>query len=122
MEIKKDKDNLIVTIPLRQTAYDAVGDEVGQVSNIMGVIAGDEMTFSQEIDMTYKGKASQEGMPLIHYYGEENEFKELCHNLGISYIKHSICAYCNKVIYGAYTLGDKGNQCFSCEVVAKKRA
>ena len=115
MIITKDKDNLIVKIPFHQKVYDTFGEKSGETDNLIGVIAGDEITISRSIDMSYKGKDSQEGMPLIHFDGTEPEFIRLCEELGISYIKHSLCDYCNKVLYGSFTIGDKGNMCFECE-------
>ena len=38
MNIKKKKNNLVVTIPIYQPTYDAFGEKIGYISNIVGII------------------------------------------------------------------------------------
>ena len=115
MDISHTKTHLIIKIPRFQTAYDAIGEEVGKTPNIVGVLAGEEMSLSQAIDMTYKGKDPQEGMPLIHFYGDKKEFLELCKTLDLNVWVHELCSLCGKTLYGSYGLGDKGPICGECE-------
>lgn len=114
MKITKTKNELVVKIPLWQNSYDAIGQLIGQVPKIIGVIAGDEIGFSWLNDLGYKGD-QQEGEMFLKYYGEDDEFRKLCKELDIDVWEHSICAYCGKVLYGSFTISDKGYECFECE-------
>jgi hypothetical protein len=119
MKITKTNKDLVIKIPLYQNSYDAIGQKIGQVSNIVGVIAGERCTISQLIDLGYKDDV-QEGMEIVIWsnYAEEDdkkEFKKLCKELGIPVWEHPICAYCGKVIYGCHFWGNKGAMCQDCE-------
>src|SRR3990167_3836988 len=99
MKISKQDDKIICELDFYQhkkNPYDK-NEEKELTHNLIGVIAGDNFTISHLIDLSYKN-SQQEGMPLIHFYGSEIEFIELCEELGISYIKHSLCDYCGKVL------------------------
>lgn len=119
MKITKTNKDLVIKIPLYQNSYDAIGQKIGQVSNIVGVIAGEKCTISQLIDLGYKDDV-QEGQEILIYtdYAEEKdkeEFRNLCQELGIPVWEHPICAYCGKVIYGCHFWGEKGAMCQDCE-------
>lgn len=108
MKIYKKDDKVIVELNLWQDSYDAIGEKIGQVSNLVGVICGDEQGISQSIDMAYKGKGPQIGDFLIKTDLDETEFKKLCKELGIYVYEYPVCAACRKVIYGVHTINDKG--------------
>ena len=115
MNIKKENDNLIVTIPLKQKIHNPYDeDETGECDNLVGICAGDEFTINQSIDMSYKGKAPQEGMPILHFTTRE-ELEEVCGKYNIQIWEHEICGFCKKVIYGTSTYKDGKNQCYDCE-------
>lgn len=124
MKITKTNKDLVIKIPLYQNSYDAIGQKIGQVSNIVGVIAGEKCTISQLIDLGYKDDV-QEGQEILIYtdYAEEKdkeEFRNLCQELGIPVWEHPICAYCGKVIYGCHFWGRKGNMCQDCEASGER--
>jgi len=125
MKYEIKDDNLIVTIPLKQTARDYYDQDCGKIDNIIGVISKDqfgneEIGFHQLIDMTYKGKESQIDGLLVPYYGEKEDFIKLCKELGISYYEYPTCVYCGNSIYGSFSDGDKGPRCYDCEKKAEK--
>lgn len=120
MKITKNKDNLIITIPRWQDDYDISDTYVGQIPNIIGVIAGDEQGFWGLSSRTYKGADPDITGPIIVTNLEDGEFEKLCKELDVDFFRYPMCEYCHKVIYGSFTLGDKGNQCFDCERNAKK--
>ena len=113
MKITKNEDDLVLRIPLYQNSYDAANELIGKTNNLIGVIAGDEFTISQWIDMSYKGKAPQEGMPYIHLESKE-ELERVCAELGLQVLQHEVCIKCQKVIYGSHPW-DGGPVCFRCE-------
>ncbi len=120
MKIYKKGKKLIIELEFFQNSYDAIGQKIGQVSNIVGVIAGERCTISQLIDLGYKDDV-QEGQEILIYndYAEEEDkedFKILCEELGIPVWEHPICAYCGNVLYGSFLWGDKGNMCNECSL------
>lgn len=114
MEITKEGDEMVVRLPLRQETFDCVGELVGETDNLVGVIDGDIYTISQMIDMTYKNKAPQEGMPFVMLPNRE-EFERVCKDFNLQIWELPNCAYCSKSIRGSFTLSDKGNKCGNCE-------
>ena len=112
-KLSKDKQHLEITIPLFQKSYDTTGKHTHDTINIVGVIAGDEYSLSQVVDLGYKG-TQQEGMPIIMLDSRE-ELERVCKEFDIDIIEHEICSECGKVIYGVHTLGDKGALCLECE-------
>jgi hypothetical protein len=114
MNIKKQKDTLIISIPLWQDAIDAADQVVGKVPNVIGVCAGNDFTISYAIDMTYAGKGIQEGMPMLHFDTKE-ELEEVCKKFGIDIWTHELCGFCGDVVYGTFTYSDGKIQCLSCE-------
>lgn len=121
MKISKNKENLIIEIPLYQDALDYFGEKVGEISNIIGVVSQDqwgneEIGFHKLIDMTHKDKESQIDGLLVQYYGNKEDFKKLCKDLDISYFEYPICETCKKVIYGSFGFDKDGkNICYDCE-------
>ena len=117
MKIYKNDNKVIVELDFWQfknNPYDAE-EEKEETHNLIGVIAGEEMTISQLNDLSYKD-SSQEGAPLVYWHDGKDKFIKLCKEIGIGIWEHEICAYCRKPIYGVFTMGDKGNQCFGCEL------
>lgn len=120
MKITRNKNNLVVTIPLRQEVRDVWTDEyIGETDNIRGVIvkSGDddsgmfEQGFYQSIDMSYKGKGPQLGSPLIMTEMDDDEFRALCKKLKIEVEEYFKCAVCKKTLWGTYTYSDNGPIC-----------
>lgn len=114
MDIKKENDELVLRLPLKQKSFDAVNEYTGDVDNLVGVIDGNNYSISQSIDLGYKND-TQEGMPIIMFEDKE-ELKKVCKEFDIQIDELPICAYCNKGIRGSFTLGDKGDMCYSCEL------
>jgi len=121
MLITKDKNNLIIKVPLKQDATDAIGQKCGTIDNIIGIACNDEygneeLGFSRLSDRTYKG-ASPDICEIFFYVNdlEKEAFEKLCEELEIDFFEYPICAYCHKTIYGSFTEGDKGNMCSDCE-------
>jgi len=127
MEIYKKNKNLIISIPLRQTSsnpYD--DDEIIELDNIIGIIAGNEYGFCSLIDMSYKDKGPQVGSWFVKFdeihdntIGDKETkylwFTELCKKLDIDLFTYPICFKCKEVIYGYFTIDEKGNNiCLSC--------
>lgn len=118
MSIFKDNDELVLRIPLWQKSFDAVDTYIGDVPNLIGVIAGDELSISYLSDLGYKGD-QQEGAPLIMFYDRES-LQEACQKLGLDIWEHPLCGYCNKAIRGSFTFGKEGNMCPDCEYKGTK--
>lgn len=104
----------MVELDLWQDALDYFGEKVGQVQNLIGVIAGAEQGIHQSIDMTYKDKFPQVGEILIRTWLKDNDFKKLCVDLGIECCEYPICHKCKNVIWGTHTYDDNGEVCFDC--------
>ncbi len=121
MKIYKTKESLIVEIPLYQDALDYLGEKVGEISNIIGVICNDEcgneeMGFHHLIDMTYKGKAPQIDGLLVSFHRDKKKFIELCKKLDIDVFEYPICGTCKKTVYGCFTTDkDRKPLCFDCQ-------
>jgi len=107
MNIHREGEELVVRIPIWQDCYGALYTKVGRVHNIMGVVAGDEYSISQMIDMTYKGKAPQEGMSIVNF-NSEKELREVCKEAGLEVWEASMCFRCNKRIWGCCTIDSEG--------------
>ena len=111
MKIERKKNNLVVTIPLFQESFDAIGEHTHNTNNLVGVIAKDEYTISQLIDLGYKG-TQDEGMPIICFNTRE-ALESACTIAGIDIWEHPICKKCDKVIYGSHSW-DNGAICVDC--------
>ncbi len=125
MKIYKKSKKLIIELEFFQDSYDAIGQKIGQVPNIVGVVAGNRCTISHLIDLGYKGDV-QEGMEIVIWSDDATkkdieEFKKLCNDLEIDVWEHAICAYCGKVIYGCHFWGNKGAMCQDCESKSLER-
>ena len=121
MKITKDKDNLIVTIPLKQKENNCYcpEEDLGETDNLIGIIAGNEFSISQLIDLSYKGD-QQEGMPII-MFNDREELEEVCKRFKIIIWEHPLCATCGKVIRGCFTQGKFGPLCYTCEQDGHKK-
>ena len=106
MNIKKENNNLILTIPLKQMSYDAIGEEIGQVDNLVGFSDGKEFSLNYLIDLAYKG-SMQLGMPVIHFTDKE-ELEEVCKELNLDIWEYERCAVCDKTLLGTHTCDDQG--------------
>jgi hypothetical protein len=118
MKISKDKDNLIIKIPLWQTGKYTYGEGNWTEQNFILVKTkefGDwDYTISQGNYLDYKDDL-QEGMPLVHLTEEEfNEVKKLT---GFPlYAEHPECHRCHKTLYGCFTCDKDGHSvCLECE-------
>ena len=56
MKITRKNNKLIIEVNTLQDAHDAIGEVVGKVPNLVGVISGDEQGIAHLSDRTYKGK------------------------------------------------------------------
>lgn len=85
--ITKENGFLVLRIPLKQNQYEAYGEVVGEVENIIGLVDLNNCsyTISNLIDMSYKGKAPQIGSPIICFDTIE-ELKEVCEKIGLNII------------------------------------
>ncbi len=116
MQIKKIKDKIVVEIPFWQTSYDAVGQEVGRIPNIIGLIEKEVCSLNQLIDMSYKGKTPQLGGNLVETSLEPKGFKKLCKELQIDYIELPVCSRCFEAIWGVFTIDEEGKEiCLDCD-------
>lgn len=115
-KIKIEKNELVIRIPLKAKVRNQYmeDEDLGEMDNILGMIAGDEMGFSNYIDMSYCGKAPQFTDMFYRFWGTNEEFKQLCKELGLYCHEYETCSECKKPIYGSFTLGDKGPVCYDC--------
>ncbi len=108
---------MVVRVPLLQEVNNCYDDDADlpkrMTSNLIGVIAGNDFTISQLIDLDYKDD-QQEGMPII-YFEDKEELEKACTLLGVSIWTHSLCSYCKKVIRGSCGYGEKGFKCYNCD-------
>ena len=124
MKIYKKKDKIIFEIPKWTKRFNPYmpNKDVGSHQTLVGIIRNDkhgnqELGFANVIDMSYSGKPDQNTDIIIYIeYLEKLEFIKLCKDLELNYIEYPICAYCNKTIYGAFTIGDKGNMSDKCNI------
>ena len=123
MKISKTKNELVVKIPLWQDSYDAIGELIGKVPNLIGCCVKDRndpenykycrFTINQLCDLGYKGD-QQLGMELLTFSTEE-KLKEACKIGSIDIWHYDVCAYCGKPLWGSFTMDEKGYTCFECE-------
>lgn len=121
--ITKEDNNLVMRIPLWQKSYDAIGEEIGEVPNLIGNIIErkeglSEYTINQLIDLGYKD-STQLGCPIICLDSRE-ELEEVCKELGLQIDETPMCAYCDKPLYSSFYWVDKGNQCYECHLKEEK--
>lgn len=118
MKITKENNDMVIRIPLFQKMIDVYGDgDLGETNNLIGIVAGNEYSISQLIDLAYKDD-QQEGNPILMFDTEE-ELREICKEFDLDVWVHPICAYCKLVIRGSYTSGEKGDMCRDCENIKK---
>ena len=84
MNIKKENNELVVRIPLKQKINNPYIDEkdLTETDNLVGIIAGNEYSLSQRIDLDYKGD-QQEGSPIIMFNNRE-ELEQVCKDFEIA--------------------------------------
>ena len=92
-EIKKDGENLVITIPLVTTRYNPYmdngdGSYKGEpMENIIALVESElDMGFCYRIDMSYKGKNDQWTDYFYKYHGPRSEFEKLCHEMNIDIV------------------------------------
>lgn len=112
--ITKENEELVLKIPLWQKSYDAIGEEIGNVPNLIGFSDGKEFSINQLCDLGYKD-STQLGMPIL-MFTDKQELEKECKKLGLEIWEYNSCAYCKKTLYGSFTLDDKGYKCFDCEL------
>jgi hypothetical protein len=114
MNIKKENNELVLRLPLLQPSFDAVGKQLNDVDNLIGVIAGNDYSISQLIDLAYKGD-QQEGMPIVMFESKE-ELEKVCKTFNINIWEHRvICECCKNIIRGSFEYDEKGPRCYNCE-------
>ena len=122
MKITKDKDNLIVKIPLRQRMNNSYmnDEDLIEVPNLVGVIVkskDDSGMMEQGIynlnDLSYKG-STQLGMPIVMTCMEDANFRKLCKEVEIDIWEYEACVECNKPLWETHTCNDKGES-ICCE-------
>ncbi len=118
MKITKDKDNLIISIPLYQTGEYTYGEGKWRETNFVLVrtwdkrLDGWDYTISKAIYLDYKDDI-QEGMPIVHL---SKGMFEAIQELGFPvFTEHPPCSKCKEPIYGSFTWDDGGAVCFACE-------
>lgn len=94
--------------------FDAIGELVGRVPNLIGVIEGDEQGIHQSIDMNYKDKDPQIGGRIVQTYFDNDEFRKRCVEWGIDLFECPICTYCQKSIWGTFTFKNGKDCCLDC--------
>ena len=118
MNITKEKNELVLRISLKQMSYDAIGEEIGYVDNLVGFSDGKDFSINHLCDLAYKGD-QQLGMPIITFV-DKRELEEECKKLGLNIWEFNRCAYCDATLLGSFIMGDKGYMCYSCELDEKK--
>ena len=113
MNITKKNDELVLRIPLKQKDYDAIGEYIGDVPNLIGIVAGNEYSISHLIALGYKDDI-QEGSSIIMFESKE-ELEKICKELDIDIWIHPVCSVCKEAIRGVHTWGDKGAECLEHE-------
>jgi len=107
--------NLVIEIPLKQDIYNPYSDEIeGEMDNIIGVIAKDEIGFSCLIDRSYKDKGPDISDIFYQYWDSKKNFRELCKKLKIDVYEYPICSKCGKILFGTYTFKNGKNICSEC--------
>jgi hypothetical protein len=114
MRLYRKNDKIIVELDALQDSFDAVGEKIGRVDNLVGVIHGNEQGLARVIDLGYKGSVDY-GDIVVHTDYSREDFIKLCEELGIAFFQYPVCDYCGKVIYGSFTLGDRGAMCWECD-------
>jgi len=111
--ITKENNELVLRLPLRQKSYDAIQEYIGDVDNLVGFSDGRDFSINHLNELGYKDDI-QLGMNIISF-GDREELEEECKKLGLNIWDYSRCAYCDKTIFGSFTLGDKGHMCYECQ-------
>jgi|SRR3990167_3281463 len=121
MNIKKENNELVVRIPLKQKINNPYLDneDLGETDNLVGIIAGNEYSLSHFNDLSYKND-QQEGSPII-MFDDREELEKVCKDFKISTWELPICGTCGNAIRGAFTVNKRGNLCYNCERDEKQK-
>ena len=116
--MKIENENLIITIPLKAERSNPYDDNYHEaMNNIVGIYERDyECGLAYNIDMTYANKADQHTDYFYKLHGDKKDFETMCKELKIDAIYEAQCAYCHQTIFGSFTLGEKGNMCYDCDI------
>ena len=113
MNINKEKNELVLRIPLWQKDYDAIGEYIGDVPNLVGVSNGKDFSINYLCALGYKDDI-QLGCQVVSF-NDKKELEEVCKKLGLDIWEYSRCVNCDKTLYGCFTLDKKGrNVCMDC--------
>jgi hypothetical protein len=85
MKITKENNQLVLRIDLEQNSYDAIGDLIGKVPNIIAVIDESDKqkhSISHLSDLGYKG-TQQEGSPIIDFWYDKEGLEKVAKELGL---------------------------------------
>ena len=119
MNIKKENNELVVRIPLKQKINNPYLDneDLGETDNLVGIIAGNEYSLSHFNDLSYKND-QQEGSPII-MFDDREELEKVCKDFKIQLWEYPLCGTCKKAIRGSFTHNEKGNLCYECGLKEK---
>jgi len=86
--IKKVDNNLIIKIPMKARRFNPLDENShSEMDAIIGVIESDiDMGFCYRIDMDYKNKPDQWTDYFFKWYGDKEEFENLCKQLSIDLV------------------------------------
>lgn len=116
MRIDQEGEEIVVRIPKLQEDYDAIGDYIGMVPNVVGVIAGSEQGLYYISALGYKDSLQLGGLA-IQTYLDDIDFKKMCSDLGLEVWEYEQCRKCGNTLWGTHTLDDEGYSiCVKCEV------
>ena len=114
MNIIKENNELVLRIPLWQTSFDAIGEEIGKVPNLVGFSDGKDFSINYLCDLGYKGDI-QLGMQII-YFNDKEELEVECKKLGLDILEYNRCYRCDETLFGSFTMDDNGGYvCQNCE-------
>lgn len=85
MKITKEDNHLVLRVPMVQNSYDATGELIGKVPNIIGVIdeKGQHHSISHLADLAYKG-TQQVGSPIIDFSYDREGLEDVCKELQLN--------------------------------------
>jgi hypothetical protein len=85
MKITKEYNQLVMRIDLEQNSYDAIGELIDKVPNIIAVVDESdkqEHSISQLCDLGYKA-TQQEGMSIINFWQDKEGLLKVAKELEI---------------------------------------
>ena len=108
---EKINNNLVLTVPLLQNDYDAIGQLIGKVPNLVGYSDSKQFSINYLIALGYKDDI-QLGTEIL-MFDDYEELEEECKKLGLEIWEYERCIVCDKPLLGVHTMNDKGLIC--CE-------